>query len=515
MNTHADNLLKKKSVSGRQKSQSVAHALSSKQRKTKSAVQILDNRPEAVAQRKLKEMVMNSSKVSQLKIDRELAHDNAQNGQHIQLKADANAQGVVQLEGELVETDHPSAMVQGEAYYREQFLALEGRARKRLFMKLSLELHPDKTPGKVATFDAMVKAYRSVTEPQEDVAQRGPLVLDQSVSPSAFLSEELGVPINQNQNNMIPQQIHRFWSGGKMTDEAMQVLIESAAKTEDTAWQNNMWYSSTLERMMDEQGVVNEDDIAMRNVQRDQLRILGYNVREIEEIAQDDPQRLGLIARWRRGGQQERGRGRITKGDLGVMAEKATRLVQTDRRDRWDGVKHISDMARLMYLDQVGGHHLDVDMGLGQMDLSRPYYHNDPAGNIPLMGAVTATEEDPIAPALRTLQNRGEPNIGGHQVREAGRDVATQARDMTDMLNGMLASRPGNENIKVAIEQLRTDAVSEHGEIPSGMIGNNALIFGQQGRDGRTQEEQRNMKSLAIPPYLFDLEHLTAESENR
>jgi len=333
-----------------------------------------------------------------------------------------------------------------------------------------------------------------------------------------FLSEVLGVPIdeNRNPNNMIPQEIHRFWSGGKMSQEALQVLMDSAEKTKNTTWQNNMWYSSTLEEKMESLELVNKDEVDIRNLQREILKASGYNVRQIEEVAEDEPQPLGFFDKLKGTKEPTRTRGRIAKGDLETMAQKATTKLQVGGQDRWDGVKHISDIARLMYLEQVGGHHFDVDMGLGEMDLNRSYYHNDPEGNIPLMGAVTAIGNDPIAESLTRLQGRNDNGgFSNPETRDAGTKVAEQARDMSGMLNGMIASRPGNENIKEAIEVLRPDAVSKNGEIPSGMIANKELLFGSQGKQGRSQEEQRQINSLAVPPYLFDLEHLTSESENR
>ncbi len=350
----------------------------------------------------------------------------------------------------------------------------------------------------------------------EDQPQTSQAQTSQAQTSQEFLSEVLGVDIDKNKEKMIPQEIHRFWSGGKMSQQAMKVLIESAEKTKDTAWQNNMWYSSTLEKTMDSSQLVGEDEREMRNLQREVLKELGYKVRQIEDIAEDDPKPLGTFDKLRGKKEPERTRGRMTKGDLGIMAGKAASKLEKGGQDRWDGVKHISDIARLMYLDQVGGHHLDVDMGLGEMDLTRAYSHNDPKGNIPLLGAVTATESDPIAESLARLQHRNDNGgLSNPETREAGTRVAEQARDMTGMLNGMIASRPGNDNIKEAIEQLRVDAVSRNGEIPSGMLANNALLFGEQGNQGIDHEEQGRMRSLAVPPYLFDLEHLTSESENR
>jgi hypothetical protein len=69
MNTHAE----KKQEN---KSQSVANALSKKNSGSKSTCQFVDNRPEAIAQRKLQEMANNSPRAIQLKSFQEITNNN-------------------------------------------------------------------------------------------------------------------------------------------------------------------------------------------------------------------------------------------------------------------------------------------------------------------------------------------------------------------------------------------------------------------------------------------------------
>jgi len=68
MNTHADQTKENKS-------QAVSNALSQKESDGVSAFQFVDNRPEAVAQRKLQEIANNSSRVNQLKAYRDVANN--------------------------------------------------------------------------------------------------------------------------------------------------------------------------------------------------------------------------------------------------------------------------------------------------------------------------------------------------------------------------------------------------------------------------------------------------------
>lgn len=67
MNTHADKTQKNKS-------QEVASAVSQKQSSSESTFQLVDNRPEAAAQRRLQEMANNCHQVKQLKVFQEMAN---------------------------------------------------------------------------------------------------------------------------------------------------------------------------------------------------------------------------------------------------------------------------------------------------------------------------------------------------------------------------------------------------------------------------------------------------------
>jgi hypothetical protein len=86
MNTHADKTQEKKS-------QSVVNAVSQKQSGAESTFQFVDNRPEAVAQRKLQEMANNSTQVKQLKALQEMANNSPQVQQkpQMQFKADTKS----------------------------------------------------------------------------------------------------------------------------------------------------------------------------------------------------------------------------------------------------------------------------------------------------------------------------------------------------------------------------------------------------------------------------------------
>lgn len=83
MNTHADKTLENKS-------QTVTNRLPKLQSKSESTFQFVDNRPEAIAQRKLQEAISNSPRVQQLKAYHEMANNSPQVSQLRALQDRAN-----------------------------------------------------------------------------------------------------------------------------------------------------------------------------------------------------------------------------------------------------------------------------------------------------------------------------------------------------------------------------------------------------------------------------------------
>ena len=89
MNTHAD-------ASQTNQSKAVANNLSEKTGSSESLFQFADNRPEAVAQRKLQEMIKNSPRVAQLSALHERANNSPQAKQAAQWQAMADAHSTAQ-----------------------------------------------------------------------------------------------------------------------------------------------------------------------------------------------------------------------------------------------------------------------------------------------------------------------------------------------------------------------------------------------------------------------------------
>lgn len=343
-------------------------------------------------------------------------------------------------------------------------------------------------------------------------------------APAELLSQAVGQPIDQNRRHPIPQKMHRFWSGGPMSKSAMNVLMESAVKAQGTGWESNLWYSKSVEDKMDQAELTSRDDQERRALQREALEGAGFRIRPIEDLAQDDPARFmgGLF-----GKRTERERGRLTKDDLETMADKVVASIAsgggkigTGGTTKFDELKHFSDVARLLYLEREGGHHFDVDMGLGDMDLDRPYFHNDPNGNIPLLGSLTPVSGDEyVTSRLEKIGTRGQRDLSDRDTSTAAKEVAVQASEMAFTLNGMIASRPGTPNLKAAIEHVRTDAIGNSPAIPSGMTVMKTLVSGEGNGASASREaaeaEASRRRALTVPPYLLDLEHLTDESDKR
>lgn len=310
-----------------------------------------------------------------------------------------------------------------------------------------------------------------------------------------FLSATLGVPIDQQREYAIPQKIHRFWSGGKMSDHAMKILKESAEKTSGTSWKNTLWYSAQLEQKMDSMGIVDPVDQKKREEQREELRHLGYDVRPIESLAIR---------------QEERVAGQVTESEMDEFTEKAIAHLKEDHNAPFEGIKWFSDLARLLYLYEVGGHHFDVDIGLGEMDFSREYYHNDLEGKIPLLGGISVDDTDPIAAEVKAVNSIRDRDLGNAEVAAAAKNVVERARDFVNFFNPTIATRAGNNNFREAIESLRESNLIP-GPLSSGMTVNRLLLRSEEGN----QADILAIQSQTVPPYVLDIQHFTSESRNR
>lgn len=305
-----------------------------------------------------------------------------------------------------------------------------------------------------------------------------------------LMTRTLGSPVGQNTGPEIPQHIHRFWTGGKISASAMTILIDSA-KRAAPGWKHTLWHSTGIESELH----TPPDDKEMLASQRAQLAELGYDIRPIE----------GLV----------NGPSGITADDMAEATGQAAKRVRFGGEDRFDDVKYFSDLARLMYLHDIGGHHMDVDIGLGRMDTSGPYRHNDPNGQIPLLGTLARdnSDNDVISDLRNVNKLQDRPNISGatDYLNSAERLVG-KAHNAGSMFNALIASQPGTENLKAGIAKLaaplRKNNKMDRG-LSSGMSVNSDLLLGPHPDPERLEAAA----ALSVPPYLLRLEHLTPESD--
>ena len=338
------------------------------------------------------------------------------------------------------------------------------------------------------------------------------------------LGTAIDSPVGQQDVHAIPKAIHRFWSGGPMTESSMGTLLESADKTDGKGWQHTLWYSRNFEDSIAlqqpmttilgksfatpfgaEKTAYDRDQarIRLREEQRQTLRDRGYQVRSIEELIPED-------------GASSSG---VTQAELARGSQLAANSVK--RGAGYDDLKFFSDLARLMYLHAEGGLHMDVDIGLGDMDLDQTYHHNDDAGQVPLMGTLARDHSDagggPLVSEKLALirQHRDGPYGSGVSEEEYQAAVATlgeRAVAGAGMYNALIASRPGTAHLQAAVDGMAAHLRKPQPALVSGMTVNPELLGGQ--RDQADFGAKRNAGlAQSVPPYLLRLQHLTDDSD--
>ncbi len=195
------------------------------------------------------------------------------------------------------------------------------------------------------------------------------------------------------------------------------------------------------------------------------------------------------------------------------MAKSAAEMAgDKTNRSRYDGIKHLSDIARLMYGYQYGGHHFDADMGLGNMDFKHAYRHNDPQSQAPLMGAVAATSDNYVR-AVKA--DPGALDTRKDKDHATAKRLIGQVPPSARFLNGMFATGPKNKHILSALDAI-TDAYTKKDGIRhfQGTFLSEMIV---SGGDYLTKEKDvlDPERKMTIPPYLPDIEPITPESDIR
>jgi len=305
----------------------------------------------------------------------------------------------------------------------------------------------------------------------------------------------------------IPKNIHRFWTGGPLSEGAFKTLMKTANESTDMGWTNYLWYSETLENELE--GTLHVDKRILRKDQREGLKLMGYQVRAIESLGMVPPTTFSGFNSWFNKNIPGRNLGSpVSKADLETFAMKAA---NSAKGGQWDNTKYFSDLARLLYLHELGGFHMDVDVGMGKMDLATTYYHRDPEGHVPLLGSLLRTSEDtePIAHIVALNQLRRLPYLTDETVglyNTHAKALVDRATVGAGMYNALIASRPRTPHLEAAVKEFVRQSKKQG--LITGMALNPILIGGAK------REKLNQRLSQTVPPYLLSLEHYTEESDN-
>jgi hypothetical protein len=159
-----------------------------------------------------------------------------------QCRMSATLGTVIQLAGELVAVGSVQETSEDVNHYVALFQAAEdAKARRALFRRLALELHPDKNPGKGVAFAAMQQAYRiaeTPVEPTKTLAIEGPLPqIPPGVSASAQIQEEFSQVLYIRKTRRIEDEIQFV-----ISDRVKYYMNgEQALKTE---LEKNYWHAA-------------------------------------------------------------------------------------------------------------------------------------------------------------------------------------------------------------------------------------------------------------------------------
>jgi hypothetical protein len=466
------------------KRQSVANSVAQKKNSIEFSAPFVDQRPAAILQQKLQAIADYGTRAKQPSLFTSIAETPAiqRKGGNKKKINEEEKQPLIDSSGNTSEEISEEGSVSLDEY--------EQRDKKPSLVDLSEERSEE---GSVSLDESEQGKDKSLIweDLHEDSSEKDRM--EQLKSNEAFMKgvfKDQDIPYQEGDE--IPKIIHRFWSGGPMSEATMKVLRESAGKTQGTGWQNRFWFSKTLEKHFE----VDKAAKKKRKEQRKELKKLGYEVQSIEDLAKQIEKATG------------RNTGpKITKAGINEMGESAAGMANDkSNRKRYEGIKHLSDIARLMYGYQYGGHHFDTDMGLGNMDLTKAYHHNDKLSQVPLMGAVAATSDNYVRAvkadpgALDTRKNKDQATA---------KRLINQVPPSSRFLNGMFATAPKNKNILSALDAM-TDEYSKKDGIRhfQGTFLSEMMVSGKEA----ASKKELNM---TIPPYLLDIEPITPESDNR
>jgi hypothetical protein len=272
-----------------------------------------------------------------------------------------------------------------------------------------------------------------------------------------------------------------------MREGALAILLDSIGKAKPHGTRCILWHSSTLEQALEDDDALPRDALVQRDAQRERLVREGYEVRAVETLVTDRPA----------------GGCPVTTSDVQRLATAAAEATACGSCDH---VKFLSDFSRLLYLHEHGGLHVDVDIGLGDMDLGATYHHRDPEGRVPLLGALArnSSDEDVMARTRYLERARQEGEVDMDRYMEALAFLVD--RSMRGVLNGLIATRPGTAHLRRALQHH-----VDRGALVGGMGDVQKILL--TGVPEPTGEMLARAAPYTVPPYLLRLDHVTGESD--
>lgn len=255
----------------------------------------------------------------------------------------------------------------------------------------------------------------------------------------------------------IPRKIHQFWAGGEMSEIAMNNILKWYKKAKEYNWEHFLWTDSNANQSF------NNEDGRMTELQTAGVQILDFS-QLLPELPEESQKAYNIL--------------------LGRIFCKRKR-----------SLLFISDLARYTILYHYGGVYSDVDVDLDNISLKKSLKHRDSDSEIPMLGPCFRTcsdakasgylDEDPGAKEAAALRMYNKTIFGNHF-------IATRAG--TDIM------RQSIENATKSLKVSNYNATLGPGDIVKAMYARNNNI--------------KIVSAQAIPPWLFDINWITEESNN-
>ena len=275
----------------------------------------------------------------------------------------------------------------------------------------------------------------------------------------------------------IERNIHRFWAGGPMNPKTVENILamqEKINSSQDgpTPWKQVLWTT----------GIANEKRgwLFKKNNPLDQ---------QLAELAEAGVEIRNVDEEW--GSLEE-----IVPG----AQDKAVAWTRQAKSDldskKYDRIKWLSDLVRLVAVFKEGGVYMDTDIGPGRLDLDdNQLFHLDGEGEIAMFGPPFRVPED-YAGVLADKKL-------GHSPEER---IVRHANESIPALNYFLASRSGTKHLE---DEIR--AYLNREDLTSGM-GRFGYLFVPEGEDITQTPTPYAPPQQTMIPWLLDLDWTTEVS---